>query len=54
MNNTEIRKILKFGRPTENNNGGHIWFGTDGYLYYASGKMIYTTLQGSITMYYTM
>lgn len=44
MNNTEIRKILKFGRPTENNNGGHIWFGPEGYLYYASGMPTLDTL----------
>lgn len=49
MNNTEIRKILKFGRPTEDNNGGHIWFGTDGYLYYASGMPRHCSLRHNTT-----
>ena len=35
--NREVRRFLNFGRPFVNHNGGHIFFGKDGYLYYTSG-----------------
>lgn len=33
----EVKKWIHFGRPYSNHQGGDIWFGTDGYLYYTSG-----------------
>ena len=33
----EVKRYINFGRPFNNHNGGHIFFGKDGYLYYTSG-----------------
>lgn len=37
LNTTEVRKVIVFGRPSASNNGGHIFFGSDGLLYVSSG-----------------